>query len=497
MVLNRIARLLTWLVALSLLLVTAFTPPQVVRAEPLQENPDSSFATPLVLTTIGKDSPVQASIGTPGDEDGFQFVATLGNTYVVELSTVNANLGQGNHLHYCGGSNGYYRGLALAVHNTETNSQVALQCSPNGNGDVLTSITFRATSDGAYKLKVYAQVPTAIGTYNLRVLPKYGEAGAAWDAQTYEPNNSEANAYALSLGHGQAITAAIEPRDSLYTTNSGDDDWYRFEAIAGRTYVVELFNVSANLGLGTALYYCNGANGYYRGMALFAFDTTTNTPVARQCLLGGSGNVLTTLSFKATSTGTYTLLVYGHVPTEAGTYSLRVLPKYGEAGASWDATTFEPNNSEPNAYPLTPTQTRGITAVFEPRDSLYFTQSGDNDWYTFQAKATETYTVEVTDIGGNLGQGMRLYYCDGANGNYRGIRLAAFDTTYGTKLASRCEPNSSGNVYASLSFKALADGPVTLLAYPHVPGESGSYRLRILSNIADPGNQVFLPMLQK
>ncbi len=485
MALNWTGRLFTWLTVLSLLLVGASTPPHIAQAEPLQETPDSSFDSPMLINIIGKDSPVQATIGTPGDEDGFQFTAIAGRTYVIELFNVGASLGQGAQLYYCGGSNNYYRGMQLAIFDTVTNSEVALQCLPNGSGEVLTSVTIKAASSGAYKLRVRAHVSTSVGSYNLRVLPKYGEAGASWDAQTFEPNNSEATAYPVELGREHAITAFIEARDSIYSTHSGDNDWYRFEAVQGRSYVIELFNVSASIGQETALYFCQGVNNYYRGLALFVYDTVTQSPAALQCQANGAGHVLVTVSFKAASTGTYTFRVYPHVATAIGSYSLRVLPKYHEAGASWDVQTFEPNNSQANAFPLTPALASGITAVIEQRDSIFSTNSDDADWYTFQVRATETYTVEVSNVGGSLGLDSRLYFCDGFNNYYRGLRIAAFDATTGATLASRCMPNSSGTLHTSISFRAATTGPVTVLIFPHVSGEFGPYTLRVLGNVAD------------
>jgi hypothetical protein len=199
MALNWSNRLFTWLTVLSLLLVGASTPPYIVQAEPSQETPDSSFASPMLINTIGKDYPVQASIGTPGDEDGFQFTAVAGRTYVIELFNVGASLGQGTQLYYCGGSNNYYRGMLLAIFDTTTSSEIALQCLPNGSGEVLTSITIKAASSGAYKVRVRAHVSTSVGSYNLRVLPKYGEAGAGWDAQYSGPRNLDSQSGAGSV----------------------------------------------------------------------------------------------------------------------------------------------------------------------------------------------------------------------------------------------------------------------------------------------------------
>lgn len=478
-------RLFRQLLAIWLVVAGSIAPSTPVWADPIQENPDSSFANPLVLSAIGRESPVQAGIGTAADEDGFQFTAVAGRTYVIELFNVGASLGQGTQLYYCGGANNYYRGMLLAVFDTVTNSEVALQCLPNGSGEVLTSVTIKAASSGAYKLRVRAHVTTSVGGYSLRVLPKYGEAGASWDAQTFEPNNSEATAYALALGRKQAITAAIEARDSIYSTHSGDADWYRFEAIQGQTYVIEIFNVSASIGQETALYFCQGVNNYYRGLALFVYDTVTKSPAALQCQANGAGPALVTVSFKAASTGTYTFLVYPHVATAIGSYSLRVLPKYHEAGASWDAQTFEPNNSQANAFPITPALASGITAAIEQRDTIFSTNSDDADWYTFQVRATETYTVEVSNVGGSLGLDSRLYFCDGFNNYYQGLRIAAFDATTGATLASRCMPNSSGTLHTSVTFRAATTGPATVVLFPHVGGEFGPYTLRVLGSVAD------------
>jgi hypothetical protein len=116
---------------------------------------------------------------------------------------------------------------------------------------------------------------------------------------------------------------------------------------------------------------------------LFVYDATTRNFAALQCQANGAGNALVTTRFRAISTGIHTLLVYGHVSTVMGGYSLRVLPKYHEAGADWDGQNFEPNNSQAIAYSLTPAQAGGLTAAIEQRASIYGTNGGDRDWYTF------------------------------------------------------------------------------------------------------------------
>ena len=57
---------------------------------------------------------------------------------------------------------------------------------------------------------------------SLRVLPKYGEEGASWDEETFEPNNSLANAYAISVGRGNVLTSEIEQRNGNYSTTAND-----------------------------------------------------------------------------------------------------------------------------------------------------------------------------------------------------------------------------------------------------------------------------------
>lgn len=358
-------RLFRQLMVIWLIAAGSVAPSAPVWADPIQENPDSSFAAPLVLSTIGRESPVQAGIGAAGDEDGFQFSAVAGRTYVIELFNVGASLGQGTQLYYCGGANNYYRGMLLAVFDTVTNSEVALQCLPNGSGEVLTSVTIKAASSGAYKLRVRAHVTTSVGSYSLRVLPKYGEAGASWDAQTFEPNNSQANAFPITPALASGITAAIEQRDTIFSTNSDDTDWYTFQARATETYTVEVSSVGGSLGLDSRLYFCDGFNNYYRGLRIAAFDATTGATLASRCMPNSSGALHTSITFRAATTGPATILLFPHVGGEFGPYTLRVLGSVADQPppATISVTAMQVDHrfeqSMPNAVTLSATIRNG------------------------------------------------------------------------------------------------------------------------------------------
>ena len=83
------------------------------------------------------------------------------------------------------------------------------------------------------------------GSYKVRVLPKFDE-GLVQGAQG-EPDDVLSLAQPISVGTGGALTRTFAVRDSRYTTESSDQDFFRFSATAGRTYVAEVLNVSSSV----------------------------------------------------------------------------------------------------------------------------------------------------------------------------------------------------------------------------------------------------------
>ncbi len=185
-----------------------------------------------------------------------------------------------------------------------------------------------------------------------------------------EQNDTSADAQKLSaIGAHRPIKAEINP--------AADQDWYSFQAVAGNTYIVELFDVANNLALVTD-YECGGSR--YGGIWLAVFDSSL-LEVARQCQPVGAQNVHTVTQFTPGISGTFYIQVAAHSKQVLGGYGLRILPKHDEANTFWDSTTFEPNNWQANAYRINLGREKALKTQIEPRNNRLQHQCSDKLGY--------------------------------------------------------------------------------------------------------------------
>ncbi len=129
-------------------------------------------------------------------------------------------------------------------------------------------------------------------------------------------NNTAATAQLLErIGRESPLRGQIDP--------AGDINWYRFEAVEGRTYVVELFNIATTLGgNGFACDRSFGGNGL--GMLIYG-PALDSRAVAGSCgATERSGSVQTRISFQPTTSGLHYIRVLPNDSGRAGVYSLRV-----------------------------------------------------------------------------------------------------------------------------------------------------------------------------
>jgi cytochrome c2 len=356
---------------------------QPVLAAPIVEVEDNdTAATAQVLPAIGLDSPVQAAIpqGDSADNDWFAFQAQAGQTYVVELYNVDSGLtrSKGNR---CSRSFSDYPGLALTIYDSSETLKSS-QCSPSGSGNVHTILTYQAQETNTLYVRIFANSSAAnmYGNYMLRILPATGTPGAAWDSTTFEPNNRKATAYQLGVGLANAVTTTIEQRNPAYATNSVDIDWYRFDVVQGRTYVVELYNAHSSFNQNSGNI-CTGSFTDYIGLAMRLYNATDGDPIAERCSPSGAGNVHTILRITAQASGPHYIQIFANANTTSdyGSYSLRILPQHEEEGASWDEATFEPNNNSANAYPIAIGRNNALLSTIEARDGANSTNFPDGD----------------------------------------------------------------------------------------------------------------------
>jgi hypothetical protein len=291
-----------------------------------------------------------------------------------------------------------------------------------------------------------------------------------------EPNDEADNAQELNkIGMENPVEATI--RAAANDGDPGDLDWYSFTAVAGQTYVIELYNVANNIDLATRRYNCNGTSTL-KGLRIIVFDPANNE-VNRVCSPNGFGNVHTFTSFVAGVTGEHTIQVASHAPQVSGDYSLRILPKFDDEAAKWDQATFEPNNTLSNAFTITPGYENALTGVIEPRQASYSTNKGDIDVYRFSVVSGQSYVIELFNVANNLTLRSLRYNCGEGTRSHAGLQVVIFDPSL-NELTRQCTPNGVGNVHTILSFTAGTGGDHYIRVLPHEGTVSGNYSIRVL-----------------
>lgn len=481
---SRLLRVLVMLAILSALASAPLAAPPPAYAAPIDEvEPNNTNGTAQTLSAIGAESPVNAAINAPGDVDWFRFDAVQGRTYAIEIFNASSALGGQGTGCTGGGSNFGEAGLGMRAY-TSTGTQLINECdaAASSAGNSHHFITVVAPATALLYVVVVANDPNASGAYRLRVTPKYNEPGAS-HAADQEPNNTRDTAYVLTPGYNNAVTSDIALRDPAYSTYRADHDWYVFDAVAGRTYVVELFGVSS--GLAAAGLNC-GFRGNIggSGLGLLVYNPS-GAEFAGECSALGfpqsAGNYHHVVSFTASAGGPYFLKVLPNDVNGAGGYSIRVLPKYGQPGEGWDPTSFEPNNAIWNAYAIATGEGNALLGEIELRDPIYSSFNADKDWYRFTATAGQTYVAELFDVSsGLLAGGLGCSDSGGIGGS--GLSLLVYNPA-ATEVAGDCSASGqSGNVHHRVQFVASTSGQYHLLITANDVNGTGIYRLRVCLN---------------
>lgn len=302
-------------------------------------------------------------------------------------------------------------------------------------------------------------------------MPRHDEPNAAWDQQNAEPNNRLPSAYQIQPGYENALTVSIEGRSNAFTTFGPDIDWYRFNAVEGRTYTIEIYDV--DLPLGEQGYNTCSFARYTSGMTLAVHDPTETT-LFSECTGDGAANTHINYHFTAGRSGWHYFATYPNNYSVNGQYKVRVLPKHNEPGAGWDIESFEPNNRLPNAYSLNVGE--ALQSQFEAQNISFATFRGDIDWFYFNAVAGKRYRVEVTNVDPSLNV---LGYNSCLFARYtRGVTLFLYDPT-ATRLDYQCSANDNLVDHNSLTFVAGKDGPHYIRLYPNA-NVAGTYTVQVL-----------------
>jgi RNase P/RNase MRP subunit POP5 len=436
------------IIATLLLILGSFALAQPTHAES-EPNDTPAQAIPIEL---GYDNGEVGATLTEDDEDYYRFEAVANRTYVIETYNIDGTSD---------------RATGLWLYNASETEIANDEFGNNGTGSANTRIVFKPASDGTYFIRVRrATFETWTGTYSLRVLPRYDEPGAGWNADNdNEPNDTFAIANEIDIGLSNAQTHMIFDNSNLVSANT-DQDFYHFEAVADRTYVIETYNIDGTDARATGLWLYNESE------TEIADDEFGNN---------GTGNVNARIIFSPTSDGTYFIRVRrATFEPWTGTYSLRVLPRFGEPGVDRPARG-EPNDVIPlaNAITLGPAgaQRQEISA-----NRNRVSNGPDRDFYRFEAVAGREYVIETVnveeDTDGN-GTGLYLY-------NEGGSELA--DDEFGR--------NGDGNVDAQITFTFANSGTYfAMVTRQEFSSWSGSYSIQVCEERCS--GRLYLPLIRR
>lgn len=159
------------------------------------------------------------------------------------------------------------------------------------------------------------------------------------------------------------------------TCPAGDEDWVKFTADAGTTYVLH----TSNLGIAADTY-------------LYLYGTDGTTELARNDDYGYlfSSRII----WQATQGGTYYAKVRHHNPQASGAdthYDLAIVK-----GSGCTADAFESDNGPLDAQPIA---TSGVSQAHTFCAGAALAGVGDQDWVRFDALGGADYLIKTTDLG--------------------------------------------------------------------------------------------------
>lgn len=459
------------------------TGPYNIRILPRYDQPEASWnsahepnnaATHAFKLTVGALNAITSTIQALNsayladsnrqyDVDWFYFSAVAGQTYVIETYNV------AKAVNTSGGA------LQLFLYDSNT-ARIATEVAiaqddnydSNGTGNRNASLSFIVNTTGVYFIQLSPwPINWGSGNYSIRILPKYDQAETAWDAN-YEPNNWAEHAPTLQIGARNAISTTMEGLDSAYLVDSNvpyDTDWFRFDAVAGQTYVIETFNIA------------KAVNPSNYAMQLYIYDNNFSKLVEDTGGdSNGAGNTNASIEFVANTTGSHFILIQPYYYTaDSGPYRIRILPRYDQPEADWD-TNHEPNNWPNHAHKIEVGSTNAIQTNIERRESAYITDRDDIDVFWFEAIAGQPYVVETFNAAKAI------------NPSNYAMQLFVYDSN-GSQVGKDDGGDSigAGNTNATVEFVATLGGRYYVVIYPYsYAAAAGPYSLRVLPHYNQP-----------
>ncbi|HFD38727.1 MAG TPA: hypothetical protein ENJ31_02585, partial [Anaerolineae bacterium] len=333
--------------------------------------------------SIPTDGTVQHHDLNPvGDVDWVQFEAVSGVRYVIEAVHIGADANVIMELHNaCGGPPGF------------------------GGGQ---RIEFVAPTSGTYYVKVQHH-DDAYGPQNAYDLSVTAQGDPC--TGDHEPNNA-------CTASGDIPTDGTVQHHSF--CRAGDEDWVRFQGVAGTTYVIEAFNPGPDADVILELHSsCSGPPGF-----------------------GGGQRI----EWTCPADGDYYLKAYNHDPDQYG------------ANATYDLRIAAQSNCQPDSFEADDTAASASTLTVDGDPQTHNTcPAGDVDWARFTAAAGITYSLETLHPAAQADTYLCLYQADGST-------QIACDDDSGPAKASRLiwqAPASGDYLLQVRHYRADVAGPDT------------------------------------
>ncbi len=329
-------------------------------ATPDTYEPDNSAATAKPITVSAAQ---RHNFHVANDQDWVTFAATSGVTYIIQTSGLESSAD-----------------TVLALFGN--NGTLLLAQNDDYGGTLASRISWTATASGPLHARVtnFGGRGGANTGYTLTVT----STTSSTTPDAYEPDDS--------LGAARVITVGgAAQRHNFHLP--GDQDWVRFSATGGTTYIIETLNLGATSDTVLELY--NGS-----GTRLAYNDDYGGTLASR-------------INWTAPASATFFVKVRHYNSSVAGAttnYDLRI------TSATVTGDSFEPDNTMSAAKPIT---VNGATQTHT------FHVPGDQDWVYFDAVAGTAYVIETLNLASGNDTVLELYNSGGTllayNDDYSGL----------------------------------------------------------------------------
>jgi hypothetical protein len=329
--------------------------------------PDDTMA---LATMIETDGIAQShTLDPPGDRDYLSFEVQAGMQYTVETG----NLGPA-----CD--------TVLVMYDEDG---TALTDDDDGGEQALASrLRWTAGEDGVLFIEVESfDQETEVGNTEYDVWVSKSEPVLV-DEDEYEPDDT--------LERAKEILPGIPQTHGLH--DPGDRDWVFFEAVEGKTYVIETSGLRG--GTDTIIFLYD-----HEGKELAENDD------------GGSESNASRITWNAQSSGTLYVVIqdyYGYEVTPETGYTVSIVE-----GVPYEADAYEPDDSQDQAGAIE-------VGSYQTHD---LHDTGDQDWMCFEATAGTGYVIETFNLGDSIDTYLALY-------DASGLQLAEDDDSGQEELAS-------------------------------------------------------------